>query len=79
MAPVHHAETVAAAWEHALRTSPDPLRAPSYLFSDDPVLYRERLTEREVNYLGEVIPRIERVRRNLRRLGSVRLDPGRLR
>lgn len=41
--------------------------------------YRARLDRLRRNYYGEIIPRAVAVRRNLRMLGSVRLDPSRLR
>lgn len=71
---------VAAAWEDALLTSPDPWHGEAWvdLFAGRRRSYRERLDRREVNYRREVIPRIERVRRHLRQLGNVRLDPERL-
>lgn len=48
-----------------MRTREDPLRTPSYIFSEDPRSYRQRLDARPLNYFGEVIPRIEIVRQNL--------------
>jgi hypothetical protein len=72
---------VAAAWEEALETSPDPWRGDGLfdLLTGRHRLYRDRLDAREVNFRGAVIPRIERVRRHLRALGPIRLDPRRLR
>jgi hypothetical protein len=41
--------------------------------------YRQRLDRPRQNFRGGVIPRISIVRNNLRALGSVRMDPRRLR
>jgi hypothetical protein len=62
MARVNLAATIADVWDEVNRTSPDPFRS-AWLF--DLVTgvrrsYREHLDMREVNYLGEVIPQIER-------------------
>lgn len=54
-------EVVSACYTAAMRDSP---RAKFY-WPRDPRSYRERLDEQKVNYLGEPIPRITIVRRNL--------------
>lgn len=81
MARHNLSEIIAAAWEHTLKTSPDPMRndwLAEHLGVIPRTTYRERLDKREINMYGEIIPRIERVRRHLRALGSLRLNPARL-
>lgn len=70
---------VAAAWEDALRELPDPWRTSflNPLFGLPRLSYREALDQRQYNIYGEVIPRRVIVRRNLRRLGNIRLNPER--
>ena len=56
-------EMVGSLWLKAMETMP----APRWWFFST-MTYRERLDAQEINYWGKPIPRIERVRRNLRHL-----------
>lgn len=69
-----YAGIVAAAWEEILVTTPDPFRTSLF----NTWSYREQIDAPGINFAGHVIPRIWRVRHNLRRLGNIRLDPARL-
>jgi hypothetical protein len=69
------AALVAETFEAMLRETPDVFDA-SDVFEQR--TYRERLDRQWRNGYGELIPRIVTVRRNLRRLGTVRLNPARL-
>ncbi len=61
-------EMVSAAWEEALRESPDPFDAGDIFRFGSRLTYRERLDRVPRNCYGEIIPRIVLVRRNLRQL-----------
>lgn len=63
---------VAAAWEQALRESPNPLDTDVF---GPRRTYRERLDLLPRNVYGELIPRIVTVRGNIRRLGKPRRAP----
>jgi hypothetical protein len=72
------AQLVADTWEWTLRTSPDPFRGDNFFnepFGLPRKTYREVLDEQPINYYGELIPRIETVRRNLLRLGRAKVRP----
>lgn len=75
MARANLSNLVVAVWEEMLLTSPDPFRNHHW---GSRLSYRERLDAPGINYHGDVIPRIWRVRHNLIRLGNHRLDPSRL-
>lgn len=73
---------VAEVWEETLRESPNPFDTCGIfnVILGLPVLsYRERLDRQPYNIFGNLIPRIVTVRRHLRQLGNIRLDPARLR
>jgi hypothetical protein len=59
-------QLVAAAWDHALKTTPSDTGGLYVLLGGGPRRsYRDRLDAVAVNYFGDPIPRIEIVRRNL--------------
>ena len=76
---------MAEAWEHETRTSEDPFNRPiratpfAEMFGYRPFTYREELDRVKINSLGEPIPRITLVKKNLCQLGNIRMDPARLR
>lgn len=74
-------QIVADAFEHVLQTTEDPFRSFSFydLWTGHHTPYRAYLDRQIVNGFGNVVPRIETVKNNLRRLGPTRLDPRRLR
>ena len=73
------ASIIAEAWDHVQLTMPDPWRRHVAEFFGGPKRsYRELLDEPEINFLGQIIPRIERVKRNIRRLGDPHLPPSRI-
>lgn len=74
-------DIVARVWEEVLRETEDPFLAIGGFCNifENRTLYRTHLDRVKINAYGEVIPRIVTVRRNLRRLGNIRLDPSRLR
>lgn len=76
------AHIMADAWADSMRTSPDPMRGDWLAETLGWVprrTYRQWIDACEINVYGEVIPRIERVKRHLLMLGPTRLDPSRLR
>lgn len=77
------AAMVSDAYYHALCITESPFYLSNVLFrhlSDEPpLLHRDYLTRVQINWLRQPIPRLAVVRRNLTQLGSVRLNPGRLR
>lgn len=73
--------TFVAIWNEVQLTTPDPFRDDDLFYAlsgETPPLYRDRLVQREINYKGDVIPQIERVKRNIQRLGDPHLPPSRL-
>lgn len=82
MANTNFASTIMAAWDEAWSTSPDPFRdnyLGEMLGMTPRRSYREHLDQREINVYGNVIPRIERVKRHILLLGDPHLSPERLR
>lgn len=72
------AEVMAAAWDEALRDTPDPWRDVdtwSWRLGGPRLTYRACLDRPRRNHAGAVIPRITIVRGNLRRLGTPRRPP----
>ncbi len=72
------ADIVVAAWDRALRESPDPfddIYALYPILGYTPPSYRERLDRLPRNCFGDIIPRIVTVKRNIRLLGKPRHPP----
>lgn len=80
MANPYWSKVVAEAWEQTLDETPDVFASDILyaLFMGKRILYRDYLDKQPRNWKGELIPRIVTVRRNLRRLGNIRLNPRRL-
>ena len=73
-------QIVSEEWERCLRESPGPeMTHWVRLFSGMRGSYRDQLDQPRYNWHGEPLTRLQMVRYNLRRLGSIRLDPTRLR
>lgn len=74
---------VSDAWEREILEREDPFRSMllvNLLSPQDKQWTHQQYLDRPIiNVLGNVVPRIVTVRRNLRRLGNIRLDPRRLR
>lgn len=72
-------QIVLEAWEHVLRTTEDPLRISGPLYQalngEKGPTYREHLDRIRVNHFGDRIPRIEIVKRNIKRLGKPQRKP----
>lgn len=69
-------EIVRAAWEQAMRESPNHFEFAGDYFLGPPLAsYRERLDRRVKNVYGDVIPRITLVRANIRSLGKPKTRP----
>lgn len=75
-------QIVADMWDEMLRENENPLTDSQGLMNAllgfPPMLWRDYLVRVQYNHYGNPIPRIVIVRRNLRRLGNIRLDPSRL-
>lgn len=75
---------VSQMWNEIIEETPDPFRnSMHYLYNHLTGIkgptYQQRLDTIPVNFYGRPIPRIVTIRRNLQRLGNIRLDPKRLR
>lgn len=71
---------IVEAWETEMLESPAPFIGERFmeLFGGPRHSYRYWLDKQPRNFRGDLIPRIVTVRRNLRALGNIRLDPRRL-
>lgn len=68
-------DVVVSAWDTAVAETPDPFDASDLLLKRT---YRERLDRLRRNSRGEIISRAVVIRRNMRRLPRLTLNPERL-
>lgn len=80
MANPNLGDIIAKAWDQELRTSPDPFDTDAFngMFGLPYRTYQQRLDRQRRNSYGDLIPRIDTVRRNLRLLNDPHLPASRL-